>query len=236
MNDQAPADTSPMDRVRDLSHEELDALAEQFERDTGRSIERWKFRHTILDGIREYRWSLNPRAFEHAWTKRRLPAASKTSRAAQKAAVRFRSKLYDALDAHLLLLTAEDRAQTYPSWPANELRDIIKQLDDIEETLAKHVAKCRKPTGRPFNFFWNEAIECFGFGFWLATDENTTTSTQRGRDDRGGDFVDFVSSILEKIDPGCDRAGLGNRIEAGLRAMRNKTRREMADKLIPPKT
>ena len=59
-------------------------------------------------------------------------------------------------------------------------------------------------------------------------------------DQRLNDLLKYMEGedidILEKIDPGCDRAGLGNRIEAGLSAMRNKTRREMADKLIPPQT
>ena len=204
-----------MRKIKTLSPQQLAAYQDEFEQAAGRTINRQQFRETMLKAAMAYdTWRSKPAGLP-ADLKTRLQAAYKKSEAAYKATVEFRLILKDAHDAHMWLYPGDDSAS------AREFRDIIKELDGIEETLEKRIALECPPTGRPCHLWWDASIKYFAFAFWLATGRCATAPYQRRTGDRGGAFVDFVSSVLDKIDPGHNPNTLSNRIEVALRNLRH---------------
>ena len=232
MDDQVPTDAD----FNLLSREQIDALADQFERDTGRTIDRAQFHQHMVGAVTSYWvWHAGPTASLSAmhiyW-----PDAKKASQAASRAAARFRLTLQRAFDAHERLLVAEDQialryefkrllqsprsaVPRHGHFPTLDLLLILNDLDGHEKALDSHLALFRRPRSRPRESWWHYSIDEFAWAWWEATGDDARAPFRRRERDHGGKFVDWVASILDMINPGHNRDALGNRIRGALRAI-----------------
>ncbi len=209
MDDQAPGATDWSYIL--LPWEQVEALADQFERDMDRTINRPQFRAHMLNAVMFY-WLWRNGPF-HLGTDEERADAKRASKAASKAAARFRLTLQRAFDAHLAL--------PHGDTPADVLRGILNDLDGIEVILDGHLALFRRPTGRAPEPAWHHSVEQFGRAWWVATGQLPRAPYRRRTGDHGGKFVDWVASILDMIHPGHNRDALGNRIRGALRALQD---------------
>ena len=207
---------------------QVEALAEQLERDTGCTIDRVAFADdlevaTISFANARYFAGPNP-----VWDAK-VTEAKSAFKAALESCRRFRLALERAHLAHLEHTDEMKRAFVAPweklveiSSPpfAVDFETMLHDVRDIEDKLEKPVEMFRAPRGRPRNWAWHGLVVILGHAYHGATGQRPTTSTIRGSDDRGGPFVRFVVSFLDNVDPGGSRAGLGNHIQSALQQLR----------------
>ena len=189
---------------------EIEALADQLERDIGCTIDRSKFWHDMV-------------AFNGAYQQDICAARVRTAkaRAAAEAAYRrcraLRSSLEKAVDAFA---------------PLNDLPAMLADVNRMERAMARQLEfvrsspPARDAGERRSGWLFETTINRLALVYEDHTGQPAGTSTIRKSDDRnlrdeyrGGPFVRFVASVLDIVEPDRKRAALGDSIAKVLQVL-----------------
>ena len=182
---------------------QIEALAEQLEKDTGCStIDRELFRGDMVALDEFYR---TVKMHEQRSTSKAHAALERVFRRCQE----FRSSLQDAVEA------------TAPLDDLKVMLANIRRMEDAITLQTQCIRALRSPrsVGRPQAVLFETLVGNLASIYEEHTGRSAGTSTSRSRGGRGGAFVRFVKSVLDVVEPGDRHTALGENLAKMLRVM-----------------